>query len=181
MNAKTLSQKNMPEGSTKPARTKRYARDQLGPALAALFRHGQELQVRQQDWNALLSLEAQERTWLVDWHGGVLQVLVESGVWLSWIRRHQKQICQRWNARYPEQRVERIEASVRPWSPRVAAPRVPASTAITGPAPAALRELAATSEGPLRGALERLIQTLDQAGTDAKESTKEKGARSGAA
>lgn len=179
MNAKTLSQKNMPEGSTKPARTKRRARDQIGPALAAVFRHGQELHARQQDWNALLSLEAQERTWLVDWRDGTLQVLVESSVWLAWLRRHQKRICQRWNARFPEYPAERIVATVRPRQSQASASRPPAATRISGPAPDTLRELAENSDGALGAALQRLVRTLDQAGTAARESTKENGAFSG--
>ena len=171
----------MPEGSTKPTRAKRRARDQVGPALAALFRHGQDLQQRQQDWNALLSLEAQERTWLIDWRGGVLQVLVESGVWLAWLRRNQRRVCQRWNARFPEEPVERIEATVRPWTKQAKLPPQPMPTRVEGPAPLALRQLAATSEGALGTALLRLVETLDQAGTADKESTKEKGVRSGEA
>ncbi|WP_369573246.1 DciA family protein [Acidithiobacillus sp. IBUN Pt1247-S3] len=169
----------MPEGSTKPARAKRRARDQIGPGLAAVFRHGQELHHRQQDWNALLSLEAQERTCLVDWRGGSLQVLVESGVWLAWLRRNQKRICQRWNTRFPQDPVIRIEAVVRPWRQSIRAAQEPSTTQVLGPAPLVLKQLAENSDGALGAALTRLVKTLDQAGTEASESTKEKGARSG--
>ncbi len=169
----------MPEGSTKPARTKRRARDQIGPALAAVFRHGQALHGRQMDWNALLSLEAQERSWLLDWREGTLQVLVESSVWLAWLRRNQKRICQQWNSRFPDEPVERIVAVVRPWRPPMLTSRPVNRTQIAGPAPDALRKLAENSDGALGAALQRLVRTLDQAGTVASESTKENGAFSG--
>ena len=61
--------------------------DSSGP-IAEVCRRGTLLRERQFDWNGLLALEAQGQTWLVDWSGGVLSVLCQSPVWISWLRRN---------------------------------------------------------------------------------------------
>jgi len=172
----------MPEGSTKPSRVKRRygtALQTLNPALGALVRQGLELRRRQLDWNALLPLEAQERSWLLSWHGGCLQILVESAAWLSWFRRREKSICRNWNNRFPEEAVQRMEITLRPWQRQERRKTILPVAGISGPAPEALRQLAMQSDGRLRNSLLRLIATLDQAETGTNDSTKEKGTRSG--
>ncbi|MDA8114374.1 MAG: DciA family protein [Acidithiobacillus sp.] len=132
------------------------------------------------DWNALLSLEAQDHTWLVDWSGGVLSVLCQSPVWISWLRKNEKNILKQWNNRFPKTPAQQITASVRPWSYRLPQPaKIPKAPHISAEAAQALR--AETDQMPqaIAVALKRLAATLDslQAEAVASASAKENGAR----
>ncbi len=152
---------------------------QPGPILGRIYRQGLDLQARQHEWNRLLALEAQDRTWLLGWRGGTLQVLCQSGAWLAWLRRNEKKILKQWNARFPGEEARQVAGSVRPWPDFPARkPALRSRPPLQGPAPAELRSLMADCGEPLRSAIARLVETLDQAGAAASDSTKEKGARS---
>lgn len=147
--------------------------------VGAIYREGLRLRERQPAWNGLLPLEAQDRTWLFSWSGGVLRVLCQSPVWVPWLRRHEKKILKAWNAAFPAEAAERIEALVRPLPP-VRAARPPRRTwVVPASAPPALRGAAEDLSGDLAAALRRLADTLEglQAEAAAAASTKEKGAR----
>ena len=150
-----------------------------GP-IGEVCRRGTLLRERQIDWNALLSLEAQDHTWLVDWSGGVLSVLCQSPVWISWLRKNEKNILKQWNNRFPKTPAQQITASVRPWSYRLPQPaKIPKAPHISAEAAQALR--AETDQMPqaIAVALKRLAATLDslQAEAVASASAKENGAR----
>ena len=132
------------------------------------------------DWNALLSLEAQDHTWLVDWSGGVLSVLCQSPVWISWLRRNEKNILKQWNNRFPKTPAQQIIASVRPWSYRLPQPaKIPKAPHISAEAAQALRAETDHMPQAIAVALKRLAATLDslQAEAVASASAKENGAR----
>ena len=147
--------------------------------VGALYREGLRLRERQPAWNGLLPLEAQDRTWLFSWSGGVLRVLCQSPVWVPWLRRHEKKILKAWNAAFPAEAAERIEALVRPLPPAQAAHPLRRTWVIPASAPPALRGAAEGLSGDLAAALRRLADTLEglQAEAAAVASTKEKGAR----
>ena len=150
-----------------------------GP-IGEVCRRGTLLRERQMDWNALLPLEAQDHTWLVDWSGGVLSVLCQSPVWISWLRRNEKNILKQWNSRFPKTPAQQITASVRPWSYRLPPPaKIPKAPYISAAAPEALRAVTDQMPQAIAIALKRLAATLDslQAEAVASASAKEKGAR----
>lgn len=132
------------------------------------------------DWNALLSLEAQDHTWLVDWSGGVLSVLCQSPVWISWLRKNEKNILKQWNNRFPKTPAQQIIAAVRPWSYRLPQPaKIPKAPHISAEAAQALRAESDQMPQAIAVALKRLAATLDslQAEAVASASAKENGAR----
>ena len=153
--------------------------DSSGP-IAEVCRHGTLLRERQFDWNGLLALEAQGQTWLVDWSGGVLSVLCQSQVWISWLRRNEKIILKRWNSRFPETSARQIVATVRPWSYRLPqSAGVQPTPQISAEAPAALRAVTGQVPQAVAAALQRLANTMDRLQAEAvtKVSAKENGAR----
>ncbi len=132
------------------------------------------------DWNALLALEAQDHTWLVDWSGGVLSVLCQSPVWISWLRRNEKNILKQWNSRFPKTPAQQITAAVRPWSYRLPQPaKIPKAPYVSAGAAEALRAEADRLPQAIAVALKRLAATLDslQAEAVVSASAKENGAR----
>ena len=147
--------------------------------LGAIYREGLRLRERQPAWNGLLPLEAQERTWLFSWSGGVLRVFCQSPVWVPWLRRHEKKVLKAWNAAFPAEAAGRIEAVVRPLPPVQAARPLRRTWVVPPSAPPALRGAAEDLSGELAAALRRLADTLEglQAEAAAAASTKEKGAR----
>jgi len=147
--------------------------------VGAIYREGLRLRARQPAWNGLLPLEAQDCTWLFSWSGGVLRVLCQSPVWVPWLRRHEKKILKAWNAAFPAEAAERIEALVRPLPPAQATRPLRRTWVIPASAPPALRGAAEGLSGDLAAALRRLADTLEglQAEAAAVASTKEKGAR----
>ena len=147
--------------------------------LGAIYREGLRLRERQPAWNGLLPLEAQERTWLFSWSGGVLRVFCQSPVWVPWLRRHEKKVLKAWNAAFPAEAAGRIEAVVRPLPPVQAARPLRRTWVVPPSAPPALRGAAADLSGELAAALRRLADTLEglQAEAVAAASTKENGAR----
>ncbi|MHB8236805.1 MAG: DciA family protein [Acidithiobacillus ferrivorans] len=150
-----------------------------GP-IGEVCRRGALLRERQMDWNALLALEAQDHTWLVDWSGGVLSVLCQSPVWISWLRRNEKNILKQWNSRFPKTPAQQITAAVRPWSYRLPQPaKIPKAPYISAGAAAALRAEADRLPQAIAVALKRLAATLDhlQAEAVVSASAKENGAR----
>ena len=150
-----------------------------GP-IGEVCRRGALLRERQIDWNALLALEAQDHTWLVDWSGGVLSVLCQSPVWISWLRRNEKNILKQWNNRFPKTPARQITASVRPWSYRLPQPaKIPKAPYISAGAAETLRAEADRLPQAIAVALIRLAATLDnlQAEAVVSASAKENGAR----
>ena len=148
--------------------------------IGEVCRHGTLLRERQMDWNALLSLEAQGHTWLVDWSGRVLTVLCQSPVWISWLRRNEKNILKQWNNRFPKTPARQITASVRPWSYRLPQPApIPKVPHISAAAAQALRAEVDQMPEAIAVALKRLAATLDSLQTEAvaSASAKENGAR----
>ena len=150
-----------------------------GP-IGEVCRRGALLRERQMDWNALLALEAQDHTWLVDWSGGVLRVLCQSPVWISWLRRKEKNILKQWNSRFPQTPAQPITAAVRPWSYRLPQPaKIPKAPYVSAGAAEALRAEADRLPQAIAVALKRLAATLDslQAEAVVSASAKENGAR----
>lgn len=142
--------------------------------LAALMRHGLQLHERQHRWEQWLPLAAQGQTHVLSWSDGVLRVLCGSPAWAQFLKRELKTVLGRWHETWPEDRVERMETLVRPFAPLPPPPAYPrVLRAADATAVAALRAAAEKAEPPLAAALERLGDTLTQAGTAL--STKEKG------
>lgn len=158
----------------------RTARQVPSGQIGQIYRHARMLRERQPAWNALLPLEAQDRTWLVDWSKGTLKVLCQSSVWISWLRRHEKTLLKQWNDRFPEAPAIRIDASVRPWPQWSQPPSKLRKTPHIAPtAPQSLLAVTQQVPEPVAAALRRWAATLDmlQAETLANASAKENGAR----
>ncbi len=156
-----------------------FASKQTGSA-SPILRRAQTLRERQPAWNAMLNLEVQDHTWLVDWSGGTLEVLCQSPVWLSWLRRNEKKVIKRWNTEFPETPAQQIHASVKPWFARLPAHPEPAKQPkeYADQASLTLREAGKQMPPPIAAALQRLATTLEkaQAGAATKVSANEKGA-----
>ncbi|WP_414040327.1 DciA family protein [Acidithiobacillus sp. M4-SHS-6] len=148
--------------------------------IGSILQKARQLRERQAAWNALLGLEAQDCTWLVGWSENTLQVLCQSPVWHTWLRRHEKKLIKSWNKTFPDTPVQQIQSSVRPWQAQLPAPpqaSKPAGKYAVQAAPI-LRESGKAMPPAIAAAMLRLAATLEkaQAGEATKVSAKEKGA-----
>ncbi|MFA7495169.1 MAG: DciA family protein [Acidithiobacillus sp.] len=147
-----------------------------------ILRQAQSLRERQSAWNAMLDLEVQDHTWLVGWSTGALEVLCQSSVWHTWLRRHEKKILKRWNTQFPDTPAHSIQASVKPWIAQLpAAASPPSKMKLRGTlhnGPQRLREAGEQMTPPIAAAVRRLADTLEQLQAEAvtRVSAKEKGA-----
>ncbi|PKY11937.1 hypothetical protein B1757_00870 [Acidithiobacillus marinus] len=156
-----------------------FARHQPGH-IGTILQKAQQLRERQAAWNALLGLEAQDCTWLAGWSNNTLQVLCQSPVWHSWLRRHEKKLINSWNKAFPDAPVHQIQSSVRPWQAQLPAQSPAPKQKLHYAAQAApvLRESGRAMTADIAAAMLRLAATLEQiqAGEVTRVSAKEKGA-----
>ncbi len=148
--------------------------------VGSIVQHARLLRERQPAWNALLDLEIQDHTWLVAWSDNTLQVLCQSPVWHAWLRRNEKKVIKRWNKAFPEDPVQHIQSSIRPWQARLPVQDRPAKKTPSYAEAAAptLREWGRQMPPAIAKAMLRLAETLEkaQAGEATRVSAKEKGA-----
>lgn len=156
-----------------------FARHQPG-YIGTILQKAQQLRERQAAWNALLGLEAQDCTWLAGWSNNTLQVLCQSPVWHSWLRRHEKKLIKSWNKAFPDAPVQQIQSSVRPWQAQLPtqSPAPKKTHRYATQAAPILRESGKAMAPDIAAAMLRLAATLEQAQAEAvtRVSAKEKGA-----